>query len=126
MPKQFHVPWSPKCATAASLTEGGEGSALCGAWSLGPRSCASAGGRLCEIVFIVCFAASPAPLAAQTRISPSPLGQPPQSSPSSSDGALSFLSCKSSYVNRCLFFQFISAFVETLLVSNSRHNLSQK
>ncbi|CAN0357444.1 unnamed protein product [Rangifer tarandus platyrhynchus] len=28
MPEQFHVPWSPKCATAASLTEDGEGSAL--------------------------------------------------------------------------------------------------
>lgn len=50
-------------------------------------------------------------------------GQSSLSIPSSCEGTACFLSCKSSHVNRCLFFQFISAFVGTLLVSNNRHQL---
>ena len=38
MPEQFHVPGSPKRAPAASLTEGGEGSALGGACHLDPEA----------------------------------------------------------------------------------------
>ena len=126
MSEQFRVPWNPKCATAGLHPSQNREKALpCVALtlSLGHKSFASSGGSLCKIE----ASSSVCSFSCCTHCSDmNPWawpGQPPQSSPSSCDGALSFLSCKSSYVNRCLFFQFISAFVGTLLVSNNRHQL---
>ena len=68
MPEQFHVPWSPKCATAAYLTEDGEGSALVVLGHLAPEALLLQEGGSVKQSLHHLFAASPAALAAQTRI----------------------------------------------------------